>query len=59
MLAGQRRVDEGRYPEASSDIYHPEADMGTLKPWHLILTTLCCLGVAGVIAAVVMLVRRR
>lgn len=33
--------------------------MGALKPWHLILATVCCLGVAGVIAAVALLVRRR
>ena len=33
--------------------------MGALRPWHLILTTLCCLGVAGIIAAVVLLVRCR
>ena len=34
--------------------------MGAIKPWHLmILATVCCLGVAGVVAAVALLVRRR
>jgi hypothetical protein len=33
--------------------------MGAVKPWQLVLATVCCLGVAGVIAAVVLLVRRR
>jgi len=34
--------------------------MGALRPWHLLILSLCCLGSTAVIAGVaVLLVRRR
>ncbi len=33
--------------------------MGAVRPWHLMILLICCLGVAGVIAAVALLMRRR